>query len=185
MPTRPRPVSLPDARHDPVAAARPATLRLFVALWPDPEVRQALAACRDGAIRPAGAAPTPTAKLHLTLHFIGSTPAARVAGLAAALCRPVAAFSLRLDRVERWRSGVAVLRPSAVPEPLRQMHADLGRLLQRLGLPVEPRAFRPHVTLARHVAPGPPAAVCPVHWPVQGAVLVQSLGDGRYRVLQP
>lgn len=163
--------------------AAPATARLFVALWPGPRVRQALAACRDGVRWPRGAAPTATDKLHLTLHFIGNVPAARVAEVAAALQAPAPAFELHLDTAECWQGGLAVLRPRTVPARLQQLHADLAAALRRLALPVEARAFRPHVTLARRAAP-PLAPAEPLRWRIGGYVLVQSTPDGRYRLLK-
>ncbi|MBL8351657.1 MAG: RNA 2',3'-cyclic phosphodiesterase [Burkholderiaceae bacterium] len=161
------------------------TARLFIALWPPPRVRQALAACRDATAWPAGAAPTASDKLHLTLHFIGSVAAGRVDAIAAALQVPVQGFDLQLDLVERWRGGLAVLRPRQPPPRLLQLHAELAGVLQRLGLPVEPRGFRPHVTLARRAAAAAPVApAAPLHWRASGYALVQSGPDGRYRVLQ-
>jgi 2'-5' RNA ligase len=160
------------------------SVRLFVALWPGPRVRQALAACRDGTQWPAGASPTATDKLHLTLHFIGSVPSGRIAEVAMGLEVPVPVFELPLEVAERWHNGLAVLRPRTVPQPLHQLHADLAKALLQLALPVEIRAFRPHVTLARRCTPSQPVAAEPVRWRVTGYALVQSVVDGTYRLLR-
>jgi 2'-5' RNA ligase len=157
---------------------------LFIALWPGPRVRQALAACRDRTPWPASASPTATDKLHLTLHFIGSVPSVRVAEIATALQVPVRAFELRLDVAEHWHGGLAVLRPRTVPRRLHQLHADLAAALLRQALPVEPRVFRPHVTLARRSTSPPLASAEPVHWRVTGYALMQSMVDGSYRLLK-
>jgi 2'-5' RNA ligase len=169
-----------------VSTTHPAPLsRLFIALWPGPRLRQALAACRDASPWPAGAAPTATEALHLTLHFIGPVPTERIDAVAAALQVPMQAFELRLQTTEVWHGGIAVLLPSAVPDRLRQLHADLAEALRRLAWPVEARAFHPHVTLARRAGTQPPAApAAPLCWRVAGYALVQSLGAGRYRVLR-
>ncbi len=160
-------------------------MRLFIALWPGPRVRQALAACRDRTPWPAGASPTATDKLHLTLHFIGSVPLARLAEIVTALQVPVRAFELHLDVAEHWRGGLAVLRPRTVPRPLHQLHADLAAALLRQAMPVERRAFRPHVTLARRSAASQPLASAePVRWRVTGYALVQSMVDGSYTLLR-
>ena len=165
---------------------RPArAVRLFTALWPAPQVRQALAACRDATRWPAGAAQVANEKLHVTLHFIGSVPANRVAEVAAALQVPLKAFDLQLDVVGCWHGGLAVLCPRQVPPRLQQLHADLAVVLRQLGLPVEARAMRPHVTLARRATACQAVAPAePVHWRVSGYALVQSLPDGRYQVLR-
>lgn len=176
VPAPRRPAAAPDAGAAPTA-------RLFVALWPGTRVRQALAACRDRTPWPPGSAPTATDKLHVTLHFIGSVPAARLAEVAAALQVPVPAFELRLDVAECWHGGLAVLRPRIVPARLQQLHAELAAALRRLDLPVEERPFRPHVTLARRAAP-PLAPAEPLCWRVGSYALVQSTRDGRYRLLE-
>jgi 2'-5' RNA ligase len=181
--TPPATTNAPSLLPAPAAAERSA--RLFLALWPGPRVRRALAACRDGTPWPAGASPTATDKLHLTLHFIGSVPAGRVPEIAAALPVPVQPFELVLDIAEAWPHGLAVLRPAAPPPRLQQLHADLAAMLRRLGLRVESRAFRPHVTLARRAPPGPPVAPAePLRWRVGDYALVQSRPDGRYAVLR-
>lgn len=159
--------------------------RLFIALWPGPRVRQALAACRDLTAWPAGAAPTATENLHLTLHFIGPVPSGRIDAVAAGLQVPMSGFDLRLQTTEVWHGGIAVLQPRTVPARLQQLHADLAGALRQLQLPVEARAFHPHVTLARRAGRQPPVPpAVPVRWQVAGYALVQSSGGGRYRVLQ-
>jgi 2'-5' RNA ligase len=161
------------------------SVRLFVALWPGPRVRQELAACRDGMPSTIGGSSTATDKLHLTLHFIGSVPAGRVAEVSAGLQVAVHRFDLRFDFIEGWRGGFAVLRPRTVPQRLQQLRAELAAALLGLGLPVEPRAFRPHVTLARHAAPFQPVDLAkPVSWRVTGYALVQSRVDGTYSLLR-
>lgn len=151
-------------------------------------MRQALAACRDLSQWPAGAAPTATEQLHLTLHFIGPVPADRIDEVAAGLQVPMRAFDLRLQATAVWHGGTAVLQPRTLPDRLQQLHADLAAALRRLALPVEARAFHPHVTLARRAGRQPPVApvapAAPVRWWVAGYALVLSQAGGRYRVLQ-
>jgi len=166
---------------------RDATLRLFVALWPGAAVRRALAARRDAVPWPGAARPTATDKLHLTLHFLGGVAAGRLPALRAALAvEPVSPFDLQLDAVRNWRGGLVVLQPSTPPPELGRLHAALGEVLLGLGLAVERRTYRPHVTLARDcpapLPPSPPGA--PLRWRIDGHVLVQSAPDGQYRVLQ-
>lgn len=159
--------------------------RLFLALWPTPRVRAALAACRDRNHWPRGAAATPDEKLHLTLHFIGALALDRVAAVADGLQVAAGTFDLRLDASASWPGGVAVLCPQTAPEGLLALHAALGERLHAMALPVEPRPYRPHVTLARRTGGVPPAAPQPtLHWRARSYVLVQSMPDGRYRVLR-
>jgi 2'-5' RNA ligase len=163
-----------------------ATLRLFIALWPTPAARHALRDWQCAWTWPAGAAVIAPERIHLTLHFLGQVAAARLDALRAALQPPAERFDpfeLRLDRIEHWPHGLLVLSPSAAPEPLRRLHDRIGDALRGIGLPVESRAFRPHVTLARRAAgvEGPPAPEG-LRWPVRGYALVQSANG--YHTLQ-
>jgi 2'-5' RNA ligase len=162
-------------------------VRLFVALWPGPRSRDALFACREGWQWPPRAALVPHERLHLTLHFLGAVPRERLPVVGDGLALPLRPFGLAFGRAELWPHGIAVLCPQHTPEPLRQLHAALAEALTRLGLPPEVRAFRPHVTLARHAA----GAVLPPElpawrWPVRGYALVESVSRPTlaYRVLR-
>lgn len=155
--------------------------RLFLALWPDVSVRAAL---REQALRwgwPDVARRYEESDWHLTLHFLGSLPSDRLAGLRAGLAVDFEPFELMLDRAELWR-GIAVLTCEQVPSPLQQLHAALGQALQRLGLVPDARPYRPHLTLARSAVgalmPSEPPAIA---WPVRGYALVRSTGDSRWR----
>jgi len=164
-----------------------ARVRLFLALWPGEATRRRLAAWRDCWRWPPGTTVVPDARLHVTLHFLGDVPQSDVARLIDALAVPFEPFALSLGAPAQWPGGIAALVPDAVPPGLLRLHADLGAALRGLGLPVETRAYRPHVTLARRAAGArAPDAGPALHWPVRAWVLVQStLGPaGGYRVLR-
>lgn len=167
-------------------------MRLFLALWPTAQARAALASWRDAWPRPASRArPVADERLHLTLHFIGDVEAARAAGLPQRLAVGFDPFEITLDDAQDWPGpGVAVLAAHRLPDGLRSLHGRLGDALKALGLLVDTRAFRPHVTLWRW--PGglarpdeprsglatPPA---PVTWGVRSYALVESLPGAGYR----
>ena len=163
------------------------TARLFIALWPDPGVRDALRAWRDGCAWPKSASPVRVEQLHVTLHFLGNVPRVRLPDLMRGIGVRFEPFELAFGHPELWHGGIAVLAPDAVPEPLLALHGALGEALEQLGLPLEARPYRPHVTLARRagsvLAPiqGPP-----VSWQVDGYALMESkVGDGAaYCVVQ-
>jgi 2'-5' RNA ligase len=156
--------------------------RLFVALWPDQRVRSALAAVQQRWTWPAPAALVRADKLHATLHFLGDVACDRVDALKAALEVASTPFELQLRAAEVWRGGIAVLETDT-PPALMALHAALGEALSGLGLSVEVRPYRPHVTLARHAQGAlPPPELPPVRWPVHGHALVCSAG-GNYTVL--
>jgi 2'-5' RNA ligase len=154
--------------------------RLFIALWPDPAVRTLLSRWRDAYAWPKSAAPVRTAQLHVTLHFLGNIPRVRVPELVQGLAVPFAPFELEFGHTELWHGGIAVLAPDVVPEPLLALHGALGEALERLGLPLEQRAYRPHVTLARRAGPVmPPIEGPPICWQFDGYALMESkVGDG-------
>ena len=127
-----------------------------------------------------------TERLHLTLHFLGAVPQRRLPELIDGLRVPFSAFTLHLDRAQRWPNGIAVLTPQVVPQALLALHAALCVGLERLDLATETRRWRPHLTLARH-ASGSAALgkAAPVHWQVRGYALVESQAvTGDYLVLR-
>jgi len=170
----------PTPRASPRVPASP-NARLFLALWPTPAVRARLAACRDAWSWPPGAAPIPTERLHLTYHFIGAVPRARLEEIAASLDVAAPPFALTFGRTELWPGGIAVLRPDAVPTPLADLHARLRERLVALGLRVEDRPFKAHVTCARNAVGARAPALAPraLAWRVHGHALVESrMGRG-------
>lgn len=167
--------------------APPDTVRLFLALCPPPAVQADLAAHVAQWHWNADAQRYAPSDWHVTLHFIGAVPRARLDALHAALALPCLPFELRFGEPALWPHGLAVLLPMAVPAALQQLHDALGRRLRQLDLRTDERSYRPHLTLARHAAQAVPPAAAPAWgWPVQGYALMASTGDAgqRYRVLR-
>jgi 2'-5' RNA ligase len=156
------------------AAAR----RLFFALWPGDEVRQALFHWQVHNL-PGDVRWQHRADLHMTLHFLGQVEAERLDALhelgAAVWMR---SFSLVLDRIGHFpRPQVLWAGVSTLPDELAALHARLGEGLRARGFTTEARPFHAHVTLARKVRRCPEAApLVPLCWPVDGLVLVESRG---------
>ncbi len=162
--------------------------RLFFALMPGAGARAALQALsRRHASRRARV--VPAADLHLTLVFLGAVGEDLLPRLHAAAARLRGApCTVTLDRLERWRGGLLCATGPA-PAPLQALHARLVALARELGLAVESRPLRAHVTLARGLAvPGklalPEGAVVPsVRWRSRSFWLMESRarpGGGRY-----
>jgi len=102
--------------------------------------------------------------LHLTLRFLGPTPADRVAAVGAALERAaavIAAFEIRLagsgafPSTDRPRALWLGVRSGA--EDLARLTTGLEQALRASGWTMETRPFRPHLTIARtdgaHIGP--------------------------------
>jgi 2'-5' RNA ligase len=88
--------------------------------------------------------------MHLTLHFLTDAPPT-IADDLGPFPLP-GSFRLTPGRLLLLpESGpVRVIAASLAASPgLTSLHSALGTELSRLGLPVEPRAFLPHLTLAR------------------------------------
>lgn len=169
-----------------IDASPSSTRRLFTALWPRESVRDALARWQDDWRWPPSAAVVARERLHITLHFLGSVPVARMDELRAALQLPSTPFQLEFGRAEVWHGGIAVLHPHQVPDALADLQARIGIALKALNIPTEVRPYRPHVTLARRAAGAQPPRQDPrLRWDAdEGFVLVESLPGGRgYKVL--
>jgi 2'-5' RNA ligase len=131
-------------------------VRLFLAVNLSPEVRRAIAE----AVAPLRAiAPelswVKEEQLHLTVKFLGEQPEEMASKVASAL-RDVGARNRVIDAEV---GGIGAFpnfrRPRVVwigvtPEPkLELLHHDVESTCESLGLPVEGKPFRPHLTLAR------------------------------------
>lgn len=167
-----------------VEAAPPAFARLFLGLWPDDDVRDAVLAHAERWAWPKGARRVQRDKLHLTLHFLGAVPRERVASLVQGLAVSFEPFELTLDLAEAWSNDVAVLRPSVVPAALSDLHHRLRVALHALEQRSARERLVPHVTLARQARGAIPPAQSPhLRWPVGGYVLIESQPPRSYRVL--
>ena len=161
--------------------------RLFLALWPDPPTQDAIASHARLWTWPETCTRYKPADWHVTLHFLGNVPSHRLTALAEELQLPVDACDLVLDLPQQWPGGLAVLAASRIPQQLDELHQALAGSIAGLNLPLECRAYRPHVSLARRASAAiPPMRAASVVWPVRSYALVVSTGhaDERYRVLR-
>ena len=161
------------------ARAEPETLRLFFALWPDEATREALDRVGEELHRNWRGRRTHADTLHITLAFLGSTPAHQLSALiACADALQTEAFDLVLDRVGYWRHNrIGWLGASRVPQQYFDLVRALNLALGTAGFPVDVRSPVPHVTLLRNSAGGEASPSEPVHWRVRDFVLVKSRTD--------
>lgn len=148
--------------------------RLFIALWPDAASREALQTWSDAQHWPEGARRTRPEHLHLTLHFLGPTDPARVPELASSLPKRIDPITLRLAHLQDWGEGLQVLRPLEYPPALMELQKQIGATLGELGLPVDDRRFRPHVTLGRKGSGLLLQSAPEIHWQCNSLVLARS-----------
>jgi 2'-5' RNA ligase len=151
--------------------------RLFFALWPDASVREQIAVAAASIITGSHHSVVPVANYHLTIAFLGAVSPATIPDIVAT-ARSVrfASFDVVLQQAGYWqRSRVAWLAPAGCPQSLATLVDDLWNKLAGLGLVLDSRQFRPHVTLARdidEVASVP--LLPPVHWRVPSFALLES-----------
>lgn len=147
----------------------PQEWRLFIALGL-PEVLRTALTHEQERLQAAGlhAAWVQPPGMHLTLHFLGDMPVTALERIAAA-CVPAAnrVPSLRL-RAEGLRCFPSARRPRVLAtnvqgdvQQLQRLHQRLTRRLSRLGVRLDSRPYRPHVTIGRFRRPlrGAPLAV--------------------------
>jgi 2'-5' RNA ligase len=197
------PIFAANRKPAPPAAAA----RLFIALWPEAAVREALYA--QAAPYAALGRRLPARNLHVTLAFLGAVPAGRIEELARLLrsARPPAC-KLSFDRLGYFaRTRVLWAGCSEVPAPLTAYQQRLMTALAGAGFRTEKRDFTPHVTLLRDAGrppadltgrgvpragsaeggPGVPWTGASVPWAVREIALVDSelaAGGPRYTVLR-
>ena len=152
------------AAEGPTAEAVPPqapSRRLFFALWPDEDMRQAMLHAIRKAARASGGRPVPAANLHVTLAFLGAVPERRLGELgetarAAAAPGPTAAganppgrppspagtsedspasrLELAFDHLEYWRGAQLLCAlPAEPPAPVSAFARKLQDLLAGRG----------------------------------------------------
>lgn len=165
------------------------TLRLFFALWPDDTTRDALNRTGKWLHQHWGGRRMCADTLHITLAFLGATPADKLDALyACADAVEGEAYELLLDQAGYWRHNrIGWLGASETPPQHVELVEALNAQLQAAGFPVDARPHVPHVTLLRKSLRGEIPECRAVVWPIAGFVLVKSVteSDGaRYEVMR-
>jgi 2'-5' RNA ligase len=137
---------------------RAQSLRLFFALWPADRMRAQLAAAAAAVIAQVEGTPVPSGNLHVTLAFLGRTPASALVSLIELGGQgPWPSVELEFRRVEVWaKPKVLVAMPDSAPAAGQAIVARLWDGLAPLGFVREMRPWRPHLTLARRIRRPPP-----------------------------
>ena len=124
------------------------TARIFVGICPSQTIRKALTQYQKAWIWNRRVALVSPTKFHITLFFIGEVEPNRLDEIKQALKISFTPFYFKLDTPELWAGGIAALRPSKLPEEFLIFHDALTKRIHELGLRVETREMKIHLTLA-------------------------------------
>jgi 2'-5' RNA ligase len=167
----------------------PNASRLFFALWPDDETRQALVRLSQS-IAAKGFKWVQPHNLHVTLVFLGQVDQnvelllkQSVADIA------VQPFELTFDSLSYWsRPKILCLTcRQAAPDGAMILTAALTEAAANCELQTDTRPYTPHITLARHARYLPDVKFEPIIWRAEAFCLVESCSeqDGVcYKVIQ-
>lgn len=152
-------------------------LRLFIAIDLPGDVRSAIAALQaEMKSRLSGVRWTRPEGMHLTLKFLGETPAGKVEGIGQALAAAASGrqpFGLSIGAPgsfgNRGRPRVLWLGFEGDLARLRELQTAVDADLAPLGYPRETREFSPHLTLARVPQPPEPQTGTAIEHIVNGA----------------
>ena len=164
---------------------KPATARVFFALWPSPPLASALADVALAAAQRYGGRSSRPDTIHLTLAFLGEVPEAALPTLCALASEiKVSPFELVIDRLGFWPHNQLLWAGcSTTPAPLQDMVLTLQKSLIAAGFTPDrvDHRFTPHLTLLRKVPlnsqPGsdePLPEIYPLPWHCSRWVLVRS-----------
>jgi 2'-5' RNA ligase len=175
--------------------------RVFLALWPNDDVRGQLAAEGVRLHKALSGKLTRSESIHLTLVFIGDLPRNQLPELLSAM-KGVSgtAFEVVFDQVDCWRHNrIAFLTATQPTQGLMDLVSKLEAELDRMGLEFDHRPYKPHITLIRKAmcekrnpAPGRvPVSpewgdFAPIKWSADNFVLVESARSSEgsaYRIL--
>jgi len=156
---------------------------LFFALWPDDETRAQIAQ----ATASLGGRVTAARNLHMSLGFVGHVSSEQIAefvSIGASLLQ--APMELQLTHIEYWRDvGIAALVLRQTPDLLFHLVAQLREALARCGLEVDPRPFRAHVVVSRHISDFRTRPLAePIVWRPHCVALVEPQMADRFRTYQ-
>jgi 2'-5' RNA ligase len=167
----------------------PNTSRLFFALWPDDETRQALARLSQ-TIGTTDFKRMQPHNLHVTLVFLGSVDKNIELSLKQSAASITAqSFELIFDCLSYWSKPkiLCLTCRQPVPDAAMMLVNALATVALNCALQVDTRPYTPHITLARHARHLPNVKIEPIVWRAGSFCLVESCSEPNgvnYKVLQ-
>jgi 2'-5' RNA ligase len=158
------------------------TERLFFALWPSIEVRQAIEKLTQPITQSIEGRKILVENWHITLAFVGeveSTTKQCMQQVAATIQNN--RFTLTLDKLDyRAKNQILWLGATETPDALHNLVMQLNTALQNCGYQPDTRPFKTHLTLmrkAKQIKTLP--LITPVTWTIKDFCLVRSMLDSK------
>lgn len=170
----------------------PSSKRLFLALWPDNDVRLQVHKLQQSLIYDPGlatASPVDINNVHITLHFLGQVAEKDISMLMQAVSSVSEnCFDIELDRLGYFsRPKILWLGATGQYDVLNQLYKATSRAIKKCIPGYRPRKYVLHATLFRKAVGLPQKEVIEkIFWPANSFVLVESktYPEGvQYRVL--
>lgn len=157
---------------------KPASARLFFALWPGAAASAGLAEEGERLHGICGGRRTRAETIHLTLAFLGEVEPERIddlLALAGEIRAP--AFGLNLTRFGWWpHNRIVWAAPDGTPAELMLLVDALREKLRHAGFHFDTKPFVPHITLLRKAdCRKNPLPAGEIEWRVEDFVLVRSV----------
>ena len=148
--------------------------RLFIAIWPNSEVRGQLSKFQKKFHLNKFGRCIPAQNFHITVLFLGNALSEKTPELIDIVNEmKVQPFSIELNHVGSWpRNSVAWVGCSQTPPELIEISRQLRK---KLKLKKERRKFVPHITLARKFQRKIHHKIEPILWSVNEVTLVRSI----------
>jgi len=163
-------------------------LRLFFALWPDDDVRESLAKFNIELAQQCTGNPMRASNLHITLAFLGNVTKNRLdCLLPMAKAITFKPFEMTLNHLGIFNSSKIIWAGlEEEPDALVKLAAALYKGAIACDIQMDPRPFKPHLTLMRKANQLHELELNPVHWQANDFCLVASVNKSdrvEYKVL--
>ncbi|OAI12832.1 2'-5' RNA ligase [Methylomonas lenta] len=161
--------------------------RLFFALWPDQNTRQQCQQVIQSL--PGQGKPVVANNLHVTLVFLGNIDQARqIAITKAANTIDIQPMRLIFNHLNFWKKpAVVCLVAEQVDPAVSNLVAQLSMSARQLGIELDDRPYKPHITLLRKAKSQVNIDFNPIHWQSNSFCLVESCSTTsgvEYRVIE-
>lgn len=168
-------------------------MRMFFGLWPDPATRATFAGEDRTVFGGNGGRMVPPDEFHVTLRYLGEVAEPLIPSIeevGARVARGGAPSMVEFDAVEWWKEAKVLVRVArTLPPALFEADQALQVSLKAIGVPIDPKPLKLHLTLVRNIPPHPlgTGVVPPLAWDADSLALIEGSSDSsgpRYRVRQ-